>query len=147
MGIGGASFGLASSAYGAPFYDTGTVNFFLPTAVYNALVAAVNHSAGAASLFPGQTLAAGACFKNANVTAAQVDAMLPAMSTTLPDEAGGSFALSAAPTKSYLIVGSGGSYCLAARDSGSAAGLTIFGDRLRARPRLRPAVTSSGELL
>ena len=130
LAIGGASLGFGASTFRDPFLDTGTTDFLIPTEVYNALVAAVNQAAGTAALFPGQALGAtSSCFTATGVTAAQVDAMLPAMSTSFPDGQGGTFTMTSSPTRSYLDDQGGGQFCLAITDGGTGdTSVTILGD-------------------
>jgi Eukaryotic aspartyl protease len=127
LGIGGTSLGFGASTYKTANYDTGTTEFILPTEAYDMLIAAVDQSAGAAALFPTESLANG-CYTAGGVTAAQVDAMLPAMSASFPDGSGGTFSVSSAPTQSYLTDVGSGEFCLAIADGGNGAdSATILG--------------------
>ncbi len=56
LGVGASSLGFGASTYVEPVFDTGTAELFLPTPAYQALLAAVNQSAGVVALFPGQQL-------------------------------------------------------------------------------------------
>ncbi|HEX4450292.1 MAG TPA: pepsin-like aspartic protease [Kofleriaceae bacterium] len=126
LGIGGTSLGFGPSTYKAGAIDTGTTDFVIPTDAYDMLIAQVDSSPGVAALFGTQSLANG-CFTAAGVTAAQVDAMLPAMSTTFTGSA--TFVVSSPPTRSYLNDVGNGMFCLAAADGGAGdQSVTILGD-------------------
>ncbi len=64
------------------------------------------------------------------MTAAQVDTALPPMWTQFPDGNGGSFKMSAAPTRSYLMPpDTEGAFCLVVIDGGDPGpGATVLGD-------------------
>ncbi|HEY1549812.1 MAG TPA: pepsin-like aspartic protease [Kofleriaceae bacterium] len=127
LAIGGTSLGFDASTYNAAAIDTGTSDFIIPTGAYDMLVAQVDSSPGATALFGSQSLADG-CYTAAGVTAAQVDAMLPAMSTTL-GSGSATLVVSAPPTRSYLNDVGGGMFCLAAADGGAGdQSVTILGD-------------------
>jgi hypothetical protein len=126
LAIGGTSLGFGASTYNSAAIDTGTTDFVIPTGAYDMLVAQVDASPGAAALFGSQSIADG-CYSAPGVTAAQVDAMLPVMSTTFTG--GTTFVVSSPPTRSYLNDVGSGMFCLAAADGGAGdQSATILGD-------------------
>jgi len=129
LALGGTSIASGAAAFHDAFFDTGTTDFLVPTAVRDALASAIDQSAGTAALFAGQSLATDGCYTAAGVTAAQVDAMLPPLSTSFPDGTGGTVTISAPATRSYFIDDSNGQFCLAVTASGSDdSAVTILGD-------------------
>jgi hypothetical protein len=129
MALGGTSLGFGSSTFQDPIVDTGTTLFYVPTAVETALLAKVNASAGWQALFPGKTLTQSGtgCVTTAGVTAAQVDAMLPAFSLSFPGMGGGMVTASVAASQSYLYDAGQGMFCLAIFDGGNES---IMGDTI-----------------
>jgi hypothetical protein len=127
LGLGGTSLGFGAATFKTASFDTGTTEFIMPTEAYDMLVATVDSSSGTAALFGSQSIANG-CYMAAGVTAAQVDAMLPAMSTSFPDGSGGTFSVTSSPTRSYLTDNGSGEFCLAVADGGNGDGsYTILG--------------------
>jgi len=135
MSFGGTSLGLTTASFGPTLVDTGTSISFVPTAVENSMLSAVNNSSAFKSLFPGSTLAdtdQGACVTNASATSAMVDAMLPPFSISFPLASGGNFQVDIAPTRSYLTPSGGGQFCWAFTSGGTAADGSLIGDTLLA---------------
>jgi Eukaryotic aspartyl protease len=127
LGLGGTSLGFGSATFKTASFDTGTTEFIMPTEVYDMLIASVDSSSGVAALFGSQSIANG-CYTATGVTAAQVDAMLPAMSTSFPDGSGATFSVTSSPTRSYLTDNGSGEFCLAVADGGNGDGsYTILG--------------------
>jgi hypothetical protein len=111
--VGTASIGLS----GAAVADTGTTLMIVPKAVETSLITAVTGSAGYKAIFGTQVLDEMNCPTPGTHTRAEIDAMLPPFTVTLPDKAGGSFTLTSPATQSYLFYQAGmngmpGGYCL-----------------------------------
>jgi hypothetical protein len=102
LSVGGASLGLAASAYHTPIVDTGTSITQLPSAVYAALVAALEANANFAGAFGAGFFSAGDCVTSA-MTPSQLDAQLPFLAISFASTTSGqAFSVSLPPTKSYL---------------------------------------------
>lgn len=125
------------SRFGPPSVDTGTTLFVAPDAVVTSTLAAVNGSPGFKALF-GNTATLGTidsadnqgCVTQAGVTAAMIDAMLPALTLTFPGKAAGASDLSftVKPTVSYMLDVGDDSWCFGIANS--ADGTTILGDAI-----------------
>jgi hypothetical protein len=133
IAVGGKSLGFQASAFKSPIVDTGTSLFYLPTPIFDAMVKAINTSSGFASVFGTQQISqttggGGGCVSARGMTAAAIDAALPALAVKMPSAAAGAsdFTLSLQPTQSYLFDAGGGTFCLAAGDAGTTMG--ILGD-------------------
>jgi hypothetical protein len=144
-----SSIGLGSMNVGAgdpqSIIDTGTQFYSMPAAAYNSFISQT-HS-GFTTIFGSNTLrsiygARRACVvPGGGQTQAQIDAVLPPMTMTLPSVGGGSFTLSFPATASYLVPATpadGGAlqYCLAIADSTQTGGYSIIGG-----PMLRANIT------
>jgi hypothetical protein len=122
---------------GPPIVDTGTTLFGAPDGVVNSALAAVNASPGFHALF-GTTARLGTidsaddmgCVTKPGVTAAMIDAMLPALTLTFPGKAAGAPDLSftVKPTVSYMLDIGGDQWCFAIASSPD--GSTILGDEI-----------------
>jgi hypothetical protein len=125
------------SSAGPPIVDTGTTLFIAPDAVVSNTLAAVNGAPGFKALF-GNTAKLGTvdsadnngCVTKAGVTAAMVDAMLPALTLTFPGTLAGASDLSftVKPTVSYMLDVGSDSWCFGIVNS--ADGSTILGDAI-----------------
>ena len=113
IGIGGASLGFGAAEIKPTLVDTGASIFVAPQPIVDALTTAVESSPGFHALFGTQTFAQnqGCLATLTPTTSAEVDAMLPALSLTLPSTTGGAFTLAMKPLDSYLLAVTGG-YCL-----------------------------------
>ncbi len=132
MAIGGTSLGFKAASFNEPVFDTGTTEIELPTTIFDAMVAQINESPGMAALFPSQTLgASNACLRGKGVTAAMVDAQLPALEVSFPSAVAGApdFTLTAAPSQSYLLEMEAGFFCPGIADGGTGTtAFSILGD-------------------
>ncbi len=102
---------------GAAVADTGTTLMIVPKAVETSLISAVTSSPGYKAIFGTQTLDEMNCPDPKTHTRAEIDAMLPPFTVTLPTKAGGTFTLTSPATQSYLFYQAGmngmpGGYCL-----------------------------------
>lgn len=121
---------------GSPTVDTGTSLFYAPTAVVPKILAAINASAGFQALFgPNATLTSiespsGGCITKAGVTAAMVDAMLPALTFTVPNKTTGSpdVSFTVKPMVSYMYDGGANQWCFGIDDD-QGGGVTL-GDQI-----------------
>lgn len=140
MSIGSTSVARAAdfqSSVGPPIVDTGTTLFIAPESVVTGALAAVNGSPGFKALF-GNRAELGTidspndngCVTKPGVTAAMIDAMLPALTLTFPGKLAGSPDLSFTvhPTASYMVDVGGGAWCFGIVDSPD--GSTILGDEI-----------------
>lgn len=140
MSIGSTSVATAAdlrSSGEPPILDTGTRLFLAPVAVVSSALAAVNASPGFQALF-GNTAKLGTidsadnhgCVSQVGVTAAMIDAMLPALTLTFPNKLAGAPDLSFAvkPTVSYMIGFDGGEWCFGIDNSPD--DVTILGDQI-----------------
>jgi hypothetical protein len=132
MSLNGTNVGMGSAAFQEPIVDTGTTFFYLPTNVESALIAAINASPAFQTLFPSTTLQDDpngtgiGCTGTSSVTDAMVDAMLPPLVFTVPNEAGGadiSFSVNA--LESYMFDGGQGQFCLGIANGGPEDGATL----------------------
>lgn len=111
--VGTTSIGLSGSAVA----DTGTTLMIVPKAVETSLITAVTGSAGYKAIFGTQTLDEMNCPTPGTHTRAEIDAMLPPFTVTVPDKNGGTITLTSPATQSYLFYQAGmngmpGGYCL-----------------------------------
>jgi hypothetical protein len=127
--IGGTSLGLHTADFESPILDTGTSLFYVPAKVFNAILSAINASSGFTSLFGRTALKANDCVRANGVTAAAVDAALPALAMKVPSTNPGAadFTLTVNPTQSYLMDTGQGQFCLAMGEGGPTEG-AILGD-------------------
>ena len=134
MALGGTSLGFGATDFRTSIVDTGSTGIVLPTAIFNTLVQTIGNNQTFAGGFPGSTsgwLAGANCFQS-KYTSAQLDAMLPGLSLTLPDANGGTFQISLTATESYLAPSGDGTgntyYCAGILENTAAAGVgTILG--------------------
>lgn len=130
MAIGATTVGTGTSTFQDSVVDTGTTYFYLPTNVFTATTTAIQASAGYTTLFNTQKLVEDGCVTGTNVTAAQVDAMLPPMTITMPGVNGGpAVTITAPPMQSYLYDGGNGMFCYALGDGGT-QDATTMGDAI-----------------
>jgi hypothetical protein len=123
----------ASNTFQQPILDTGTALFYVPTSVFDAFQTALEASSGFTALFGSNTFAtSGAnqgCVTDASVTEAQVEAMLPALSLSLPNATGGpDVTIQASALDTYLYDGGGGQFCLAIQDGLGQDPTSVLGD-------------------
>jgi hypothetical protein len=139
--------GATNVGEGAPqsIVDTGTQFYSMPDAAYQSFISQTD--SGFATIFGSDTLSSIYAAHRTCVapgggqTQAQIDAVLPPMTMTLPSVGGGSFTLSLPATASYLVPATpadGGAlqYCLAIADSTQTGGYSILGG-----PMLRANIT------
>jgi len=143
MLVGGKSLGFTAPDFEEPILDTGTSYTYLPTAVHDALVKAINMDSMFKSMFPAQTISDNNCVTKAGSTAAQIDAALPVMALKLPS-ASGDITISVPPSQSYLLDFGGGQWCLGINDGGTGNGATL-GDTFM-RGYLSVIDTASGRI-
>jgi hypothetical protein len=120
VAIGGKSLGVPSSSYGTAYVDVGATTTMLPTAAFDALVSDVTANGVFASFFGADAGSATGSFwtfqgclsvQNGK-SRAQIDAVLPKMTITVPSASGsGSVTLDASATHSYLLPQPDGTYC------------------------------------
>jgi hypothetical protein len=133
MSLGGTTIvSNAASTFAQPVLDTGTSLFYVPTSVFNTFQTTLEASSGFTALFGSNTFAttgdAAGCVTDASVTDAQVEAMLPAISLSLPGTGGGAdVTIQASALDTYLYDGGNGQFCLAIQDGGTQDPST-FGD-------------------
>jgi hypothetical protein len=117
----------AASTFAQPVLDTGTSLFYVPTSVFNAFQTALQGSSGFKAVFGTNTFATGngqdsGCVTNASATDAQVEAMLPPITLSLPAMTSGQpdVTIQGSPLDTYLYDGGGGGqFCLAIQDGGT----------------------------
>lgn len=140
MSIGSTSVASAAdfqSSAGPPVVDTGTTLFYAPDTVVTNTLAAINASPGFKALF-GNSAKLGTfdspdnngCVTKVGVTAAMVDAMLPALTLTFPSKLAGApdHSLTVNPTVSYMLAADTDHWCFGIMNSGD--GATILGDAI-----------------
>ena len=136
LSIGTTVIGTGATAFQKPVVDTGTTFFYLPTSMDKAILNAVNGSAGYVALFGAtKKLKDYGCAKPllATTTAADVDAMLPTYSMTMPGVNGGAdVVLSLKATQSYLYDGGPDGFCYAIADGGTQDATTMGDTIMRA---------------
>ncbi len=120
----------ASSVFQQPILDTGTSLFFVPSAVYNAFVSALTSSAGFTTVFGSNQFSqfqGYMCVNGSNVTDAQVESELPAITLSLPNVVSGQpdVAIQAPALDTYIANAGGGEYCLTITPGGSPP--SVFG--------------------
>ena len=132
MSLNGTNVGMGSDAFQEPIVDTGTTFFYLPTNVDSALISALNSSPSFMTLFPSTTLQDDpdgtgiGCTSPSSVTDAQVDAMLPPLVFSVPNNAGGAdLSFSVPALESYLFDGGQGQFCLGIANGGPEDGATL----------------------
>jgi hypothetical protein len=125
MSLGGTSIATnASSTFEQPVLDTGTSLFYVPTSVFDTFQTTLEASSGFTALFGSNTFATSGedegCVTDASVTDAQVEAMLPALTLSLPSTGGGAdVTIQASSLDTYLYDGGDGQFCLAIQDGGT----------------------------
>ncbi len=122
----------ASNTFAQPVLDTGTSLFYVPTSVFNTFQSTLQASSGFTTLFGSNTFATSGqdagCLTDASVTDAQVEAMLPPITLSLPNMGGGAdVTIQASALDTYLYDGGNGQFCLAIQDGGTQDPST-FGD-------------------
>ena len=140
MSIGSTSVANAAdfrASAGPPIVDTGTTLFIAPDTVVSNALAAINGSPGFKALF-GNSAKLGTldsadnhgCVTKVGVTAAMIDAMLPALTLTFPSKLAGAGDLSftVKPTVSYMLDGGSDQWCFGIANSDD--GSTILGDAI-----------------
>ncbi|HSD90084.1 MAG TPA: pepsin-like aspartyl protease, partial [Kofleriaceae bacterium] len=137
LAFGGTKLGFTPASFGPAVVDTGTSISYVPARVETAILSALNNNAAFKQLFPNQTLAdtdQDSCVTGTGVTSAIVDAKLPAMAVKFPARDGGTFSIDIPPSRSYLVNGGDGSFCLAFSSSGTdpASDGSTIGDTLMA---------------
>lgn len=134
MSVGTTKVGTGKATFQAPVVDTGTTLFYVPTAVDNATLAAINGSSGFQALFGSQRLADDGCVTAAGVTPDMVDAMLPPLTIAMPNMTSGGpdVSVTVAPMKSYMMDGGGGMYCYGMYDGGTVDATTMGDTIMRA---------------
>jgi hypothetical protein len=98
--VGGASLGLAATAYGSGFVDTGSTNLFLPAQVFTAVTAAIAQNADFQQLFGDATWFDTHDCVTVAKTKAELDAALPPLTMVLGP--GPTIAVDSPATESYL---------------------------------------------
>jgi hypothetical protein len=128
--------GTGASAFQKPVVDTGTTFFYLPTNMDKSILTAVNGSAGYIALFGAtKKLKDYGCAKPlvATTTAADIDAMLPPYSMTMPGVNGGAaVTITLKATESYLYDGGPDGFCYAIADGGTQDATTMGDTIMRA---------------
>ncbi|HEV7558794.1 MAG TPA: pepsin-like aspartic protease [Kofleriaceae bacterium] len=124
----------ALSLSGGAVVDTGTSVMIVPPAVETKLLSSITSSAGYTAIFGAQQLTDQNCVDPGTHTNAEIDAMLPPFTITLPGAAGNPpFTLSLPATQSYLLAQQG-AMCLGV--IGASGVPVILGDTV-----LRPFIT------
>ena len=133
VAVAGTSLGVQQSGYGPTIIDTGTSISFIPTAALTALTSAISGSTGYKAVFGTQALSEMTCMTT-DMTAAQIDAMLPPLEVTFAGATGTPADVPA--TRSYLVAAGGNMWCYAFGDSsqlfGNAITASLYGDSLLA---------------
>lgn len=103
LGLGGNSLGFGPSDFGGVAVDTGTSVLALPTAVFQALVSAIEATPAFALAFEGTMgwLGTTQCLTS-TWTPAQIDQALPSLTLAFPGADAGTISLDLKPTQSYL---------------------------------------------
>jgi hypothetical protein len=135
MAVGGESLGLSSRSFGMVLIDTGTSLTYVPQAVLDDVVDAVNADPGFQSMFSDE-LSTSSSYSCVTTTASadEIDAALPKLTLEFPAADGSTFPVELPATRSYLVdYGSQrGSeyYCLAIYSSGSNNQYSLIGDSM-----------------
>ena len=118
---------------GSPIFDTGTTRFYTSQAAVTTTLATVNALPSFKTLFGGKQLGTleadnHGCITQAGVTAAMVDAMLPALTFTFPSTVTGAadVSVSVPATDSYILDVGDNQWCLGI--DANPDGTTILGD-------------------
>jgi hypothetical protein len=110
VAVSGATIGsTAISLSGHAVVDTGTSVMVVPTAVDTAMLAQITGSPGYHAIFGTQPFDDNTCITAGTHTHAEIDAMMPPFTVTMPG-ASGSFTLTLPATQSYLL-DTGGMIC------------------------------------
>jgi hypothetical protein len=108
MAIDGQDAGVGAADFGSMVVDNGTNAILLPPTVYDAFQSMVESNQAFLANFGANFLSAdsASCAASAKgLTRAQLDAALPKLSLTFDDGQGGTFAVEASATNSYLVAG------------------------------------------
>ena len=137
VALGTTDLAVTTADFGPVLIDTGTSVSYIPDPALNKLLAAINADATFKTLFPAQTLAdnfTNGCVQgDPALTSNDVDSMLPTLSVSYPDGAGGSFPIEVPASQSYLYPVGMGQFCLAVSSAGPDATYgSLIGDTLLA---------------